>query len=158
MAQGVSLDKCDSPLYPQDLQQRARINERMDWVNTQLCRHLAYGVVYPQILPAHKRPGAELQAATLQWGKEHAAVWLQVLDEHILGKNNAYLCGDNITIADYYAAAFVTLAEVTGSDFAAYPNVRGWLARMKALKSWKKVNEAIDGFGASLKGQPMVAV
>ncbi len=151
-------DKCDSPLYPKDLQQRARVNERMDWVNTQLCRDLAYGVVYPQILPAHKRPGAELQAATLQWGKEHAAVWLKVLDEHILGKNNAYLCGDNITIADYYAAAFVTLAEVTGSDFAAYPNVRGWLARMKALKNWKKVNEAIDGFGASLKGQPMVAV
>ncbi len=24
--------------------------------------------------------------------------------------------------------------------------------------TWKKVNEAIDGFGASLKGQPMVAV
>lgn len=151
-------DKSDSPLYPKDLQQRARVNERMDWINTQLCRDLAYGVVYPQILPAHKRPDAEVQAATVQWGKEHAAVWLTVLDEHVLGKDNAYLCGNKITIADYYAAAFVTLAEVTGSDFAAYPKVQAWVARMKALKSWKKVNEAIDGFGASLKGQSMVAV
>ena len=31
-------DKIDSPLYPKDLQARARVNERMDWVNTQLCR------------------------------------------------------------------------------------------------------------------------
>ena len=33
-------DKTGSPLYPKDLQQRARVNERMDWVNTQLCREL----------------------------------------------------------------------------------------------------------------------
>ena len=38
-------DKANSPLYPKDLQQRARVNERMDWVNTQLCRDLVYGVV-----------------------------------------------------------------------------------------------------------------
>ena len=42
-------DQVASPLYPNDLQQRARVNERMDWVNTQLCRDLCYGVVYPQI-------------------------------------------------------------------------------------------------------------
>jgi hypothetical protein len=29
---------------------------------------------------------------------------------------------------------------------------------MKALKSWKSVYEAIDGYAASLKGTPMVAV
>ena len=27
-------DKTHSPLYPKDLQQRARVNERMDWINT----------------------------------------------------------------------------------------------------------------------------
>ena len=30
-------DKINSPAYPRDLQQRARVNERMDWINTQLC-------------------------------------------------------------------------------------------------------------------------
>ena len=30
-------DKIDSPAYPKDLRQRARVNERMDWINTQLC-------------------------------------------------------------------------------------------------------------------------
>lgn len=55
-------------------------------------------------------------------------------------------------------AAFVALAELTGSDRAAYPNIRRWLGRMKALKSWKSVNAMIDGYSASLKSRPLVAV
>jgi glutathione S-transferase len=151
-------DRAGSPLYPRDLKQRARVNERMDWVNTQLCRDLAYGFVYPQIFPLHKRRSDEAQDATLQWGKERAQGWMKVLNDHILGTGNAYLCGSAITIADYFASAFVALAELTGSDLAAYPNVKKWLARMKALKNWKPVNEVIEGFGASLKANPMLAL
>ena len=148
-------DKIDSPLYPKDLQARARVNERMDWVNTQLCRDLAYGTVYPQIFPGHKRPSDEAQSATVQWGRERAQGWLKVMNDHFLGAGRNYLCGDAMTIADYFAASFVALAEIVGTDLGAYPNVRAWLGRMKALKSWGPVNEVIDGFAASLKGQPM---
>jgi len=144
-------DKIESPAYPKDLRQRARVNERMDWINTQLCRDLAYGFVYPQVFPTHKRPSAEVQAATLAWGRERAIGWMKVLDEHLIGPKNAYLCGSQITIADYFGASFVTLVELIRSDYAAYPNVGRWLGNMKRLKNWKKVNEAIDGFSASLK-------
>src|SRR5262245_63137041 len=78
-------DKIDSPAYPKDLRQRARVNERMDWINTQLCRDFAYGFVYPQIFPTHKRPTDEVQSATLAWGKDRAKAWLKVLDEHLIG-------------------------------------------------------------------------
>jgi hypothetical protein len=47
---------------------------------------------------------------------------------------------------------------VIGSDLSAYPNVRRWLGRMKALKSWPEVNKVIDGFAESLKGKAMVSV
>ena len=151
-------DKIGSPAYPKDLKQRARVNERMDWTSTQLCTDMVYGLVYPQIFDAHKRRSDEAQAATLERGKARAQVWLKVLDENVLGPDNAYLCGDTITIADYHAASFVALAEVIGSDLAAYPNVKRWLGRMKSLKSWPKVFETIDGFAASLKSKPMVAV
>ena len=143
-------DKTDSPLYPKDLQARARVNERMDWVNTQLCRDFAYGFVYPQIFSFHKRRSDEAQQATLQWGKERAQGWIKVLDQHLLGAGNTYLCGDKMTIADYYAAPFVALDELLGGDYAAYPNVQRWLARMKALPNWKQTSAAIDGYGASL--------
>ena len=151
-------EKTGSPAYPKDLQQRARVNERMDWVNTQLCRDLAYGFIYPQIFPLHKRRSDEAHDATLQWGKERAQGWLKVLDENILGSSNPYLCGSALTIADYFCASFVALVETTGGDLSAYPNVKRWLGRMKELKSWKKVNEVIDGYAASLKGNAMQAV
>ena len=145
-------DKIDSAAYPKDLRQRARVNERMDWINTQLNRDLAYGLVYPQLFPHHKRPSDTVQAATLAWAKERAQGWMKVLNDHLIGPNNAYLCGDKISIADYYAAPFVALNEALGSDLSKYPNVKRWLANVKALKSWGKVNEVISGFAASLKG------
>ena len=151
-------DKVGSPAYPNDLQQRARVNERMDWTNTQLCSDLCYGLIYPQIFDAHKRRSDEAQAATLERARERAKVWLAVLNDHILGANNNFLCGDAITIADYHASSYVALAELTGTDYSAYPNVKKWLDRMKSLKSWKSVNQVVDGFAASLKGKPMVAV
>jgi len=144
-------EKSGSPAYPKDLRERARVNERMDWINTQLCRDLAYGLVYPQIFPLHKRPGDEAQKVTLAWAKERAAGWMKVLDQHLIGAGD-YLCGRQITIADYFAAPFVALAESVGSDLAAFPNVKRWLGRMKSLKSWAKVNEVINGYAASLKG------
>ena len=151
-------DKIDSPAYPKDLQKRARVNERMDWTSTQLCSDLVYALVYPQIFDSHKRRSDEAQAATLARGKERAQTWLAVLDKSILGSGNAYLCGDAITIADYHAASYVALTEVIGSDLSTYPNVKRWLGRMKALKSWPQVYSVIDGFAASLKGKEMVAV
>jgi glutathione S-transferase len=148
-------EKSGSPAYPKDLKERARINERMDWINTQVCRDFAYGFVYPQIFPFHKRRSDEAQDATLQWSKERAQGWLKVLDQHILGTKNAYLCGDRITLADYFGAPFVALGHVVRSDFAGYPNVQRWLQRMQALPNWKKVNETIDGYAASLKEAPL---
>ena len=43
-------------------------------------------------------------------------------------------------------------------DMNQYPNVKRWLDRMKALKSWSKVHEVFHGFAASLKDQAFEAV
>jgi glutathione S-transferase len=150
-------DKIESPAYPKDLKKRARVNERMDWTSTQLCSDLVYALVYPQIFDSHKRRSDEAQAATLERGKARAQAWLEVLDKNVLA-SASYLCGDAITLADYHAASYVALAEVIGSDLSAWPNVKRWLGRMKALKSWPQVYQVIDGFAASLKGKQMVAV
>jgi glutathione S-transferase len=143
-------EKTDSPAYPKDLKARARVNERMDWINTQLCRDLAYGLVYPQIFPFHKRPTDEFQKGQLAWAKERAQGWMKVLDESLIGKQ-PYLAGDQITIADYFASSFVSLAEFIRADFEPYPNLKAWYDRMKGLKTWNKVHEAFYGFAGSMK-------
>ena len=144
-------DKIGSPAYPKDLKQRAKVNEMMDWFNTQVCRDMAYGFIYPQIFPNHKRQDDAAQAATLAWAKERAKTWLKVLDEKLIGPKKAFLCGDAITIADYFGASFIALGDVTRCDYSAYPNVSRWLGNMKRLKSWNKVFETISGFAASMK-------
>jgi glutathione S-transferase len=144
-------EKTGSAAYPSDIRARARVNERMDWINTQLARDFAYGFVYPQLFPMHKRPSADVQAATLAWGGERAKGWLAVLDRSILGGGNRYLCGAQLTIADYFAAPFVALGEAVRCDYSGYPNVGRWLATMKQLKSWPSVSATFDGFAATMK-------
>ena len=134
-------EKSGSPAYPTDLRKRARVNERMDWLNTGFYRDFAYNLVYPQIFPNMKRADDRVQAGTLEYGRGKSANWLRILDQSILGKNK-FLCGDEITIADYMGAIYVVSGECIQCDFADYPNVARWLNSMKALKSWPSVNEA----------------
>ena len=143
-------EKTNSPAYPKDLKARARVNERMDWINTQLCRDFAYGLVYPQIFPNHKRPSDEHQKGQLAWAKERSQTWMKVLDQDLIGKQK-YLCGDQITIADYFASSFVSLAEFMRADFSAYPNLKAWYQRMKGLKKWNEVHTIFYGFAGSMK-------
>ena len=147
-------EKTGSPAYPKDLKQRARVNEVMDWLNSNIYRDWGYGLVYPQIFPNHKRPNDELQKGTLAWAKERTQGWLKVLDEHIIGPKHNYLCGDRMTVADYFGAPMLSLGEAINCDFAAYPNVRRWLGNMKALKSWAGVNKVYyDVFGGNKQQQ-----
>jgi len=151
-------DRYESPAYPKDLQKRARVNEMMDWLNTGFYRDFGYGLVYPQIFPHHKRPSDECHSGTVAWGKEKTRFWLSVLDRQLLGSGKKYLCGDEITIADYFAAGMVSLAEVIHCDLAAYPNLKRWYDAMKARPNWSKSNEVFYGMVGALKDKAFETV
>jgi glutathione S-transferase len=150
-------DKVGSPAYPRDLKKRAKVNEAMDWINSNFYRDWGYGLAYPQLFPHHKRRSEEAQAATLDWSRQNAEKWLGLLDSHWIGSKR-YLCGDEITIADYFAAGIVTLGELIGCDFARYPNIQRWLASMKTLSSWESVNKEFYGLRDMVKSQEFVRV
>lgn len=151
-------DKYDLAAYPKELKQRARVNEAMDWFNTQFYRDFGYGLVYPQMLPHARRRTEASQAEVVELGLAGAKRWLDVLDQHWLGPDKPYVCGDAPTIADYLGSAIVTLGEAIGCGFAEYPNVRRWLGNMKRLPSWPAVNQALDGFAASNRDREFVRV
>lgn len=151
-------DKIGSPAYPKDLKARAKVNEMMDWINTNFYRDWGYNLCYPQLFPHMKRRSDEAQAATLEHGKENAKRWLKVLNDHWIGPRQTYLCGDKITIADYFGAGIVSLGEIIGVDFSPYPNVQRWLEAMTKLPNWNKVNEAFYGLRDAVKGQPFVTL
>lgn len=151
-------DKAGSPAYPKDLKARARVHEMMDWFNSNIYKDFAYGLVYPQTFPHHKRPGDAIQAGTLDWGRQKTQAWLKILDQSLIGPGKGYLCGDRITLADYMGAEMIALGGLIGCSFAGYPNIERWLRNMRALKAWAPVHEVIEGFAGSLKGQSFVAI
>jgi len=151
-------EKIESPAYPRDLKKRAKVNEMMDWFNTNFYRDFGYGMAYPQIFPHHKRASDVVQSATLTWGQERARTWLAVLNDHWLGDKRPFLCGDAITIADYFGACLVTLGEVIRCDFEQFPNVARWLDNVKKLKTWPTVNQALYGLASAVKDVPFVTI
>jgi glutathione S-transferase len=151
-------DKHNSPTYPKDLKKRARVNEAMDWVNTGFYREYGYHLVYPQILPNHKRQTDEANRLTVEWGRDKAKTWFEILDSHWLGGGSQYLCGDDITIADYFAAGPLTVGELIGVKFDKYPNLTGWVETMKSLPSWETVHAPFNEFKTALSGKSFVTL
>ncbi len=151
-------DKIGSPAYPKELKARAKVNEAMDWINTNFYRDWGYGLAYPQLFPHHKRRSEEAHAATIEWGKTKSENWLKILNDHWIGPDKQYLCGNEITIADYFGAGIVTLGELIGCDFAAYPNVVRWLGNVKKLSSWESVNREFYGLREAIKAQQFVRI
>jgi glutathione S-transferase len=150
-------DKIESPAYPKDLKQRAKVNEAMDWFNSNFYRDFGYGLCYPQLFPHHKRGTDDVQKATLEWARDRAQAWLKILNDDILGSKK-YLTGNNISIADYFGVCLLTLGEVTRCDWSKYPNVNRWIDTMKQLKSWGTINEALYGYAGYVKDQPFLTV
>jgi len=113
-------DKIQSPAYPADLRKRAKVNEMMDWLNTQFYRDYGYGLVYPQLFPHLRRPTDEQHSGVVAWGKEKTAGWLKILDQNLIGPDKAYLCGNEFTIADCLGAPMLTMGELVGCSFSSH--------------------------------------
>lgn len=151
-------DKTESSAYPRDLKKRARIDEAMEWFYSNFYKDHGYGLVYPQLFPHHKRPSDEAHAGAVAWGKEKAQHWLGILDRELLGPDRKFLCGDDVTIADYVGAEMVSLGELIHCKYEDYPNVRRWIDNMKALEHWPKVHDVFYGFAASLEDKKFVSI
>lgn len=150
-------DVAGSPLYPTEAKARARVNERMDWFNTGFEAHVAFELVYPQVLPNHARATPELTRATAEWGRAKCEEGYALLDRHLLG-DRAWIAGDSMTIADLLGASIASLPRVIGARFDAYPNVASWLERIESRPSWQEANVAFVGLAKMLAGTPFVTI
>ena len=144
--------KTGSPTYPEDAQERARVNAGMDWFNTGFYRDFGYGVVYPAAFPdrlALPDPGA--RRLQVEAGRRRAERWLSILDRHMLADGREFVCGRGPTLADYLGVSFVTLGDWIGFDVAPWPNVERWVARMRSRPALRASFAAHDAFAAAMR-------
>ncbi|TQF80975.1 glutathione S-transferase family protein [Elioraea sp. Yellowstone] len=139
-------ERAGSPAYPAEPQARARVNALMDWFNTDFHRAFGYGLVYPQVLPHHAWPDAQMQDVALARAEAEARRRLDVLDRHLLDDESPFLGGAAPSLADYLGAAYVTTGELIGFDLARWPRVQRWLAAMTARPAWASTNGAFEGW------------
>lgn len=131
-----------STAYPESLRSQMKVDEALSWFATQFHEAFCVMVCYPNIgVPHGMTPGqyADLTA----YGREHCPRWLMVLDQHML-VDQPYVCGDQVTLADYLGLSFVLLGGLADYDFSPYPNIRAWIARMQARPSYAPTYAAFD--------------
>jgi glutathione S-transferase len=146
-----------SGLYPTDARSAARVDELMAWFESNFYKDFGYQYVYPQLMPHHQRPG-DANGATVEWGRTQSRRWLQVLDSHLLRHCNPFLLGAAPSVADFLGASILSLGELVGCRFDAYPQVRRWYGAIQELESWRGVNTDFSGFATSLRGHAFVAL
>jgi len=131
--------------YPSEARARARVNEALDWFSTGF--YVAYCVflAYRRMLPPLQAMAAEGHLAMEGMGQAMAAKYLAVLDRHMLGES-PYVCGAEVSIADYLGFAHVTLGEYLDFDLSPYPRVADWVRRMKARRGYDPAYATFRGF------------
>jgi glutathione S-transferase len=146
--------KVGSPAYPTEPKAQAKVDEAMGWLATNLHEYFCLFTIYPNFgIPHGVDP--TLAQAMIAFGEEASPKWLRVLDQHMIG-DNAFICGNQITLADYLGAAFITLGDATAYDFGPYPNIRRWIANMRALPSWDATYAGFNGFVSALQSQARI--
>jgi glutathione S-transferase len=146
-------EKTGSPAYPVDLRARARVNEAMDWFNTGFSHSFCYMGAYLSFLPELRALNAVTRADIEHIGAIKSRKYLTVLDAHMLA-GRPYVCGGDVTIADYLGVAYASLGYAADFDFSRYPNVAAWLARMSQRKGWEPAYAAFNGFLSAMRVEP----
>lgn len=146
--------KAHATAYPEGLKAQTKVDEALSWFSTQFHEYFCVMVCYPNMGVPHGMP-PQMLADLMAYGRTKAPRWLEVLDGCML-KDQPYVCGDQVSLADYLGLSFVLLGKMADYDFSPYPNVQAWIARMQARPSYVPTYAAFDTMVAFMR-QPAVA-
>ena len=145
-------DKIGSPTYPKELKQRAKVNEAMDWINSNFYRDWGYGLAYPQRLP-HTNDAATKRMPPPSSGARRIRR-IGSGCSTIIGSAPSRTCAAiRSPLPIISVPGIVTLGELIGCDFAPYPNIQRWISNMKRLLSWSGGNKGFYDLREMIKAQ-----
>ncbi|EDW85741.1 uncharacterized protein Dwil_GK22983 [Drosophila willistoni] len=118
-------------LYPRDLLQRAKVDQRL---------HFESGVIFEGALRRITRPLLFYGANTIEQAKvDHVDEVYNFVETFLEGQD--YIAGDHLTIADFSVVSTITSIGVyLELDTAKYPKIAAWLERLKELPYYEEAN------------------
>lgn len=117
-------------LYPKDLVKRALVDARMHFDSGHLFARLRF--LYEPILyfKSSEMPTERIQYIQTAWG---------ILERFL--EKTAFVCGDEMTIADFCIIATVSSAdEIVPFDSAKHAKVIKWMERMTKIPNYQELN------------------
>ena len=121
----------DDALYPKDLVKRANVDAKLHLDSGHLFARLRY--LYEPIIFFQSTDCSIDKIAYIQKTYE-------ILENFL--KEQPYLCGDRLTVADFCCVATITsVNEVAPIDEFKFPKTLAWIKRLSELPYYKKTNE-----------------
>ncbi len=136
-------DKNGSSLYPQDLKQRAIVEQWTDFASLHIMVNVAK-VTYNRLFAP--RRGLPVSQESIDDGTKCLEQYFPSIEKQ-LGQHK-YLAGIQITLADMTLLAAMDPCELSGIDLSKYPKITAWRKELKIQSFYIKCHKE---YGESLK-------
>jgi glutathione S-transferase len=124
----------ESNLLPENPMARAQANRWRFWAETSRNRHLGtfawQRIFAPMML---KQPADEDLVAEAEKQFRASAV---ILEGHL--EEGSWICGENLTLADFALASMLTYWEKSGVPLKDFPGIHAWYGRVGEMSCWKE--------------------
>jgi len=121
----------ESPLYPVDTLQRARVDQWMDFFSCHLGRYLS-AMFFEKVIKRKFKLG-EPNQESIEEATRFVNEQFAILNNHL--ENSDWLANDTLSIADLFAFAYVEQHRAIDFSLQDFPNAQAWFERVAALES-----------------------
>ncbi len=130
-------NKQQSPLYPQDLQQRALVDQWLDYASMHIMMALskiAFNTYF------YKMINTPIDERSLQDGHKFIASYLPHLESQLT--STPFIAGKTITLADIALLAALDTAEVCHVDLSSFSHLTAWRKKLMGEKFYRDCHES----------------
>lgn len=124
----------DHRLWSRDPMRRADIARWLFWESSHW-QPAFYPILTDFVRRQLKIPPFSPDPVAVNWADPGFHSLARFLDGHLRGRQ--YLCGADLTIADFSVAAMMTYARSAGFPFGDFPEIGAWYGRIEATEAWR---------------------
>ncbi|MCB0307818.1 MAG: glutathione S-transferase family protein [Bdellovibrionales bacterium] len=129
----------NSPLYPENKLERAKVDQWMDFFSCHLGRWLS-SLYYELVIKPKSGRGSTNQDNCTE-ARGFCQQQLAIVEKWL--SSNSYLVGNSLTIADLFAFAYLEQHRSIDLSLKDYPHILNWYARIDQRESVKKARKIL---------------
>lgn len=130
-------NKYNSPLYPKNLQERAMVDQWIDYASHHIAMAAAK-IMYNTVF--YKFANVSIDECSLQDGKLFLSQYLPVLEKQLT--KNVYIAGNTLTLADIALLSALDVCEVIHYDLSEFAHLVTWRNHLMSQKFYTDCHES----------------